>query len=313
MEQQFREVLKLANPKHMIPWIVANVIIGSRPEPFFSACLESVEQGIDFLVLNDNSGDPSNPNLNVFYESKLYREGRALLLQTKLSELSGFDEARNLCLKATAEKFSNRNLWILYLDSDEVHSNHFERLTRRFLAQLSPRVGVVDGYFYQFIQSFKYYSSIDRRHNLLFRYNPQLRWEKPIHSELKGIQGIRVPTGYLYFHYGYVYSPENVLRRWRLYKEYDSIPYDPETIDPNTLFFGYEKKLVRFEGMHPEPIRRDFLKKNLEAHVARFTAHMDAYFAKHPFHRLQAKARQLNWKLRLGYRNFQAFTARWLP
>jgi hypothetical protein len=291
------------------PFIAANVIIGSRPEPFFPMCLESVEKGIDYLVLNDNSGNPNNPNLKAFYESKLYKDGRTALLQTDLKKLTGFDEARNLCIEETIKRFPNQDLWILYLDTDEVHTPRFASLTRRFLPSLPPSVGVVDGYFYQFIQSFDYYSSLDRRHNLLFRYKPGIHWEKPIHSELRGITGKRVPTGYVYFHYGYVFAPENVLRRWKLYKAYDSIPFDPDKLQESSLFYGYEKNLVRFLKDHPHVMERYIQEKKGEGHVQQYTEYVSRYFAAHPGHRLKARVREVNWKLRLAFRNFQAALA----
>lgn len=290
------------------PFVVANVILGARHEPFFSSCLSSVEKGIDFLVLNDNSGDPQNPNLRSFHASKLFKEGRTALIQTKLSDLSGFDEARNLCLAETAKRFPNENLWILYLDTDEVHTEGLAQLTREFLHRLPDDVTVVDGYFYQFIQSFQYYASLDRRHNLLFRYHPNLRWEKPIHSQLLGIRGRRVPTGYTYFHYGYLYAPENVLERWRLYKKYDSIPYDPEQLPPDHLFRNFEEGmiLVPFHGKHPEALSLYFRENSDMEHLTRFTAAITRRFKQSRIWQGLAKLREINWELRLAFRRLQA-------
>lgn len=288
--------------------VVANVIIGSRPEPFFAACLASVQEGIDFLILNDNSGIPDNPNLNAYRSSQLFKEGRTALIQSDLSKLSGFDEARNLCLEETGRRFSGENVWVLYLDTDEVHTPEFKKITKRFLPRLPKSVGVVDGYFYQFIQTFDFYYSIDRRHNLLFKYHPGLRWEKPIHSELKGISGKRVPTGYAYFHYGYVYTPENVLKRWRLYKQYDSVPFDPGPMTADTLFRGDEKKMIPFRGRHPEALSLA-LKQYDFSHTERFGKAAREFLAKHPWRRLVGFLKEANWRLRLAFRNLQAWIA----
>jgi len=127
--------------------IVANVIIGSRPEPFFASCLASVSRAVDFLILNDNSGSPDNPNLIPFRESKLHKQGKTALIQSNLKSLSGLDEARNLCLLETGRRFSDEPVWVLYLDADEVHTNGLEMITRKFLPRLSPEVSAVDGYF----------------------------------------------------------------------------------------------------------------------------------------------------------------------
>lgn len=289
-----------------LPFVAANVIIGSRLEPFFSSCLASVEPAVDFLVLNDNSGLKDNPNLNAYYASKLFKENRTLLIRTKLSELTGFDEARNICLTETAKRFQDQNLWILYLDSDEVHTEGLADLTRRMLARLPPKIAVVDGYFYQFIQSFAYYASLDRRHNLLFRYQPKLRWQNPVHETLCGIEGKRIPTGYTYFHYGYVYPPEKVLERWNLYKKYGGVPFDPALMSPDTLFKDYEKKmvLVPFRGKHPTTFS---LKENQDKdYIVQFTQAVQNRFKQSWRMRFLAKLKELNWGLRLSVRNLQA-------
>lgn len=288
---------------------MANAIFGDRPEPFFSSCLASVETAIDFLVANDNSANPDNPNLKVLQESRLYREGKAAIIRTDLSRMSGFDEARNLCLQETGKRFDRKEVWVLYLDCDEVHADGLRELTREFLPRLPWRSAVVDGYFYQFLQSFDYYYSLDRRHNLLFRYHPGLYWEKPIHSELRGIRGGRVPTGYVYFHYGYLFAPENVLKRWRLYKKYDSVPLDldPESMSQDDPFRDYEKWLyfVRFRGRHPQALSAYAREGHPEEHLRTFTARVEEHLARHPLHRWIGQARELNWRLRLAFRELQ--------
>ena len=201
-------------------YVVANTIMGDRPEPFLPYCLESIHDAVDYLVLNDNSGNSNNPNLKYIKDSWIWKEGRVKLLPGLLSELGGFHGARNICLDETNKLGLNGDVWVLYLDCDEVHPESLTVLTRRILPVVSDNIGVVEGYFFQFLQSFKYYGSIDHRHNLLFRYNPAIRWIEPIHSKLVNIKGERFVTPYVYFHYGYVYSPENLYRRFELYHEY---------------------------------------------------------------------------------------------
>lgn len=289
-------------------WVVANVIIGARPEPFFEACLAGVQEGIDFLILNDNSGNSENPNLQAYRASRLFKEGRSALIQSDLSRLSGFDEARNLCLQETGRRFPEQNVWVLYLDTDEVHSDGLTKITRKLLPRLPDSVAVVDGYFYQFIQTFDYYYSVDRRHNLLFKYHPDLRWEKPIHSELTGLSGKRIPTGYAYFHYGYVVSPENVLRRWRLYEQYDSLPYSLEGMRSETLFHGYEKWMIPFHGKHPESLALS-LNRHEFPHHQQFSRMARRFLSRHPWWKLIGFLKAANWRLRLAFRNFQAWLA----
>jgi hypothetical protein len=166
----------------------------------------------------------------------------------------------------------------------------------------------VDGYFYQFIQSFDYYRSIDRRHNLLFKSHPNLRWEKPIHSQLTRIKGRRISTGYLYFHYGYVVPPQNVLDRWSLYHRYDSVPFDPGKLDVQTLFQGYENwmVLVPFRGNHPKALSSYFEHNPPREHLTQFTEVVKNHLERHTGRRWLGKFKEFNWRLRLAFRNFQA-------
>lgn len=284
------------------------MIIGSRPEPFFSSCLASIEEAVDFLVLNDNSGDPDNPNLIAFRNSKLYRESKTTLIQSDLKKLSGFDEARNLCLQETGRRFPDQDVWILYVDSDEVHTPKLRDLTRGLIPKLSLKFGVVDGYFYQFIQSFDYYYTMDRRHNMLVRYRPEIHWKGGVHEKICGISGNRVPTGYLFFHYGYLFTPENVLNRWKLYKHYDGVPYDPDALTRETVFSDFLEKriMIPFKGSHPSALAAYHKEGHDERHLTRFTEALKKNLARSPIRRALARLRSANWKLRLLFRTVQA-------
>ncbi len=183
--------------------IAAVMIVGGREEPFLAPCLESIARAVDLLVINDNSQDPSSVNRGILKESSLYREGKVHVIP---SGFKGFGYCRTLCLDYLRENF-REGMWVLYIDSDEVHSPAVISITRGILPCLSRQIGIVDGYFYNFYQSPRWYISLDRRHNLFFRFNKDVRWEGEVHEKPVNLQGRREAIPYRYFHYGYLKTP----------------------------------------------------------------------------------------------------------
>jgi hypothetical protein len=165
-------------------------------------------------VINDSSGYPSHPNLRVLKDSALWAEGRARMVYSP--EFINFAYHRNLCLEHLREH-PIPNLWVIFVDCDEVHAPSLASVTRELVPGLPPGLGIVDGYFYQFVQSVKYYVSLDRRRNMMFRWNPELRWEGAVHEKLRNQRGRRLTVPYRYFHYGYVVSVQAILTRWIRY------------------------------------------------------------------------------------------------
>lgn len=279
--------------------------MGDRPEPFFPYCLESIHDAVDYLVLNDNSGNPSNPNLDYLKNSRIWKEERVKLLPGILSELGGFHGARNICLDETGRLGLDGNVWILYLDCDEVHPESLSTLTRKILPAAPSGIGVVEGYFFQFLQSFKYYGSIDHRHNLLFRYNPDIRWIEPIHSKLINIKGKPLVTPYVYFHYGYVYSPENLYKRFQLYHEYGALPDLAQ--DGDVIAEGLKTLIptaLRFIGKHPKAIRAniDSLTEEMKSYIDNFETAMKNYYASNKIKSWKPFLKSMNFYAKLMLR-----------
>jgi len=193
--------------------IAAVMIVGAPRERFLAACLESIRDAIDLLVVNDNSGEPRSANLETIERSGLAAAGRIHVIR---SGFRGFGSCRELCLDYLREH-APPGTWVLFVDCDEVHGPAIVPLVRRLLPALPGPVGVVDGYFYQFFQSPRYYLSVDRRHNLLFRFSRDVHWVGDVHEKLVGLRGTRVVVPYRYFHYGYLTPPDEVGRKWALY------------------------------------------------------------------------------------------------
>lgn len=96
------------------------------------------------------------------------------------------------------------------LDADEVHfPEQLQILTRQLLPALSPRVGMLDCYSQAFAFSWDYLLPLVRRHDFLIRYHPGMRWERGIHEQLSGRQGIRVAAPYLFHHYAPSTTPRS--------------------------------------------------------------------------------------------------------
>lgn len=294
----------------MKTYVVANTIMGERPEPFLPFCLESICDAVDYLVLNDNSGNPNNPNLEALKASRMWKEGRVKLLQSRLADLGGFHGARNMCIDETANLGLNGDIWLLYLDCDEVHPESLSILTHKILPVLPKNIGVVEGYFFQFIQSLKYYGSIDHRHNLFFRYNSKVRWIEPIHSKLVNLEGKRLVTPYIYFHYGYVYSPDNLYRRFQLYHEYGALP--DLASDGGVLAEGLKKLIpltMLLKGKHPKAMRPYLqdLEKEMSGYISNFETALESYraeYLKFPgVAALKLFLRELNFYIKLSLRD----------
>src|SRR5579872_2746061 len=139
---------QLARCMEAQPRIVAHIIVGQKPEPYFAAALESIADACDCVVVNDNSGSAQSINALTAAQSRLGRSGRLVLVRTAFSD---FSAARNACIEATPEQF--RDGWALFTDADEVHGLELRALAA-VLPRLGPEVDAVDGYSRHFVARF---------------------------------------------------------------------------------------------------------------------------------------------------------------
>lgn len=291
--------------------LAANVIVGDRYEPFLPYCLKSVEKALDVIIINDNSNNPQNPNLVNIKESALYKEGRLYLLFSDFKKLGGFHGARNLCLNKTEEliqegTLSRENLWILYLDCDEVHPPTFYSFVKNYVEKAPEHIGIIDGYMYQFILTFRYYTTLERRHNLFFRYHPKIRWERPVHETLINLQGERAASGYSYFHYGYLLPQEDLMNRWKLYEEYGGLDFDLKKVKENKMLQEKSPLCIPFKGEHPSFLK-DFI-SDYHAGLNPAAKEFEKLNMKHgrnPLLWVKNLTRHYNYELRLAYRKMQ--------
>lgn len=281
-------------------FIAAIMIVGAKAEPFLSASLESIRDAVDLLVLNDNSGEQSSPNRSTISRSSLYADGRVHIIP---SEFKGFGYCRTLCLDYLREHHP-RNTWVLYIDADEVHPPSISHLTRNIIAELPQCVGIVDGYFYQFFLSHRYYLSLDRRHNLFFRFNKDVRWEGKVHEKPVNLRGCREAFPYRYFHYGYLTNPRDILSKWSLYADLGDGGCNDVTVNPSFYFKKDASRVMRFQGAHP-PAARPALERVLSENGEHFE-HFEALVKElEGVNRLRRKMRHINFELRTALRGLE--------
>ncbi|MBV8373548.1 MAG: hypothetical protein JOY69_09825 [Candidatus Eremiobacteraeota bacterium] len=233
--------------------VAAHLILGSRPEPFLGAMLESLACAVGTLIVNDN-GDGESPHRATLAASPFGASNRLIVDRTSFG---GFAAARNVCLQLHA-RHSNAG-WVAFVDADEVHDGAILAAIARNLDHLSPQYAFVDGYTWHFFQSFEYYTSIERR-MMFFRFDPQLRWEAAVHEQLVGTHGRRIALPYVYAHYGHTLEPRRHAEKGR---HYSSLGAPGEVLRADELegfdvarYFAPEyPRLLRFTGSHPQAAR----------------------------------------------------------
>ncbi len=248
------------------------MLLGGRREPFLAACLATLEGALDLLVVDLNGSCPENER--DLQQSALHASGRLLV---EARPFSNFAEARNHALGMLPPGEG----WVLKVDADEVHDPEgLTLVTRGILPLLPDRVGVVDAWQMQFMQSFRYVDGLERRHDWFLRRTPELAYSGGVHEQVLGVRGRRLAAPYIYGHYGYVRDPGEVLAKWKHYARLGDHSYDPEELD-RAVAEGYldeqASRCLRYLGPHPQALTR--LRRDLEtdpSHVARFDRLMEA-------------------------------------
>jgi hypothetical protein len=223
------------------------MLMGAREEPFLAACLDSLYGAVDKIILNDNSGLAQHANLSVVQQSRLFLAGNIEIIP---SDFIGFGPCRELCLVRIRELAVSGD-WIIFVDCDEVHPPQLPVITRSILPYLPAKVGIVDGYFYQFFQFPRYITSLDHRHNLMFRFNPAISWQGQVHEQVVNLTGERLVLPYRYFHYGFLKSHRDISAKWALYGSLGDPVSGAQTADPLKVICDSARTAVEFFGSHP--------------------------------------------------------------
>jgi len=228
-------------------------MFGAREEPFLGALLASLENVVDRLIVNDNSGAERSTNLATVEASAFARTGRLLLDR---APFENFSAARNRMLALHAEHDAGE--WVAFVDADEVHGELAATIASN-LGNIAPTIDFVDGFTWHFFQSFDWYTTIERR-MAFFRFSPKLRWENPVHEKLVGARGGRLALPYVYAHYGHVLPVHHHAEKGRHYSSLgapgDIVTIDQlRDIDPVEYFAPLWPLALRFHGKHVRFVR----------------------------------------------------------
>jgi hypothetical protein len=252
----------------MFSRVGAHLILGPREEPFLASLLESLRDACRFMLVNDNSPDPS-PHGDTLAQSTFARENRLVVDRTPFTD---FSTARNVCIRLHHERDAGE--WMLFVDADEVHGEQLVRVARN-LQHVPANIDFVDGYTWHFFQSFDWYRSIERA-KMFIRVTPDLHWEGIVHEKLHGVAGERIALPYVFGHYGWVLPIERQAAKERLYASLGRpgkmLP--AEELDAPELERSFREEwrtVLRFRGTHPKAVRpaiaqmRETLHEQLEA------------------------------------------------
>jgi hypothetical protein len=232
--------------------IAAHMIVGRNEESFLPALLRSLENVVDRVVVNDNGEDPGGPNARALAASAFARRGDLVIDRAPFVD---FATARNRTLRLHRELGLGE--WAAFVDADEVHRPIAATIARN-LGCLPPEIAIVDGYTRHYFQSFRLYTSIERRMSF-FRVTPELHWTGRVHERLTGVAGKHLAIPYVYDHYGALFSMHRQAAKGRQYSSLGQAgPTVAEEDEPAVRVVDYFHSLwplvLRYHGDHSEAV-----------------------------------------------------------
>jgi hypothetical protein len=235
------------------PAVAAHLIVGRHEEVFLTALLRSLEGVAACVVVNDNSELPDGPNARALEASTFGRTGRLIVDRAPFVD---FADARNRVLRLHRERGLGE--WAAFVDADEVHRPVAATIARH-LPHLPPDVAIVDGYTRHYFQSFRLYTSIERRMSF-FRVTPQLTWTGRVHERLSGVDGRHLAIPYVYDHYGAMFPMRRQAAKGRQYSSLGQAGPTVAEADVGRVreidYFGALWPLaLRYHGDHPAAVQ----------------------------------------------------------
>jgi glycosyl transferase family 2 len=290
------------------PGIVANIIVGAKPEPYLAASLEAIADVCDHAVINDNSGLREPANAAVYSRSRLAAAGRLTIIRTTFEN---FSVARNACLDAIPRTFEGG--WILFVDADEVHGGELPAMAN-LLERLPGDIDAVDGYSRHYWGSFGWWVAIDRR-LCFFRHTPRARWSGAVHERLVGADR-RAVVPAVWAHYGHVVTPRMEWEKSRLYASLGQCDWAPDDSDlvaatPAEVYGERARRAMPHRGAHS--VYAASAIATLSREWSSNFREMDRLVAlQTPADRARNALRSMNYSRLLGWRSAEArFRWRW--
>lgn len=240
--------------------IAAHLIVGRNEELFLPALLRSLDDVVDCVVVNDNSGDPGGPNARALEASAFAARGELIVDRAPFVD---FASARNRTLAVHRELGLGE--WAAFVDADEVHRPIAATIARN-LVHLPSEIAIVDGYTRHYFQSFRLYTSIERRMSF-FRVTPDICWTGRVHERLTGVAGSHLALPYVYDHYGAVFSMHRQAAKGRQYSSLGQAgptvaEEDEAAVRVVDYFHSLWPLVLRYRGDHPAAVAE--LRRELE-------------------------------------------------
>jgi len=285
--------------------IISSMILGGKDEIFLKPSLDSVDDACDLIIINDNSYVTNENNLKYIKSSIPYKNNKIVIIKNLFD---GFDNARNQILDYIKKKKYN-NSWIIKLDADEVHGKNLSIITRNIIPALPDDYSVVDVYFYQFLQSFSYLRSIDRRHNFLVRFNKDMLWRGRVHEKIENVIGRTLILPYIFYHYGCNFAPSEILNKWKLYKSLgDSNQPDLDEYNNDDFILSELNSCFSFNGRHPAHMKDviNEIIKNRGNEIMRYES-IISEINKNKRHSLHNYINKYNFLFRIFYRRVENY------
>jgi len=226
--------------------ICANMILGEKPEPFLEYSLNSIKWVDELVIVNTGSKD----NLNINIAKSIVPHAKYLDFFNSNLPFT-FSNARNYALDNSSA------YWILWIDADEVHYNHLERILRESLSWTH-----YDGFqfcFYHFLLDVFHYQHKEYRKNVFKRIGR--RWNGDVHEQVYPLENT-LSLDYFYHHYGYVKPQHLIYENWKLYWSLN--PEEKyklnENRNPNDIISDRVTVAHEYTGLYPEVIQ-EYIKK----------------------------------------------------
>ena len=284
------------------PGIVANIIVGAKPEPYLAASLEAIADVCDHAVINDNSGTPAGANAPVYARSRLAATGRLTVIRTRFEN---FSVARNLCIEAVPRAYAGG--WILFVDADEIHGGELSAMAN-VLSKLPEEIDAVDGYSRHYWGSFRWWVAIDRR-LCFFRHTPRVRWCGAVHERLVNAER-RAVLPAVWAHYGHVVTPRMEWEKSRLYASLGQSDWAPddaalEAATPADVYGERARRAMPHRGAHA-PYMMHVIGALSHAWSANFEEIDRLVALQTPADRARNALRAMNYARLLGWRSAEA-------
>lgn len=252
------EVKQIGKRYIMNPWVSVQIIAKETTplgELFYQCCLRALFDSMwpDEVIVIDNGCSKEVVTMVNEFKS-LFSVKSVPVHITTLPDNATYSELRNTALQATNPK-ANIFHWV---DTDEVY---FPEQLNALKMDLTKTRDFKQAYtyFYHFCFSPKQIQFKATKDNI-FRYTPDLRWEKGVHEHVAGLVGTeQIQTNITYLHLGYLRPQWQTCLKWLHYDmiEHGNVDrYKDERFEDESTGAIYTKPYFR-DWRTPDTVLQD--------------------------------------------------------